>query len=279
MFGVSPAYFISRFGDRFQPAQVAGCLEDIKAIGYDAYQLEVYHPETLDAWVNEGTARVVAAGERVGLVPSQFVAHFLLHGFRSPQSIADDFGLEEMERVVRMLESAPQCKVITVPLPGFETPSGGFDYAETFERCVRKLGRMAETAKRSGYVVGLEILPGAIVSGTDGFVRLLDALPDSGIGYNFDTGHAWAQKEPVEMIPLKLGKRITGTHLCDNDGGVNHSLGPGRGSINWDRTIGAIVASGYKGSWDVEIKCDPSEVEGEYRAALEYVRDRVNSWS
>lgn len=277
MFGVSPAYFISVHGDRFQPAQVAESLEGIKAIGYDAFQLEVYHPETLDSWVTEGTARVLEAGERLGLVPSQFVAHFLLNGFKSPQTVADDFGLREMERVVRMLESAPECKVITVPLPGFEAPADEFDYASMFDTCVRKLGRMVDTAHREGYAVGLEILPGAIVSGTDGVLRIMEALPDSRIGYNFDTGHAWAQKEPVELIPLKLRDRITGTHLCDNDGGVNHSLGPGRGTIDWERTIAAILASGYAGSWDIEIKCDPSDVESEYRGALEYVRRLVGS--
>jgi sugar phosphate isomerase/epimerase len=70
----------------------------------------------------------------------------------------------------------------------------------------------------------LEILPSAIVGGIDGFIRLCERLGTASLGLNFDTGHAWASKENLYLIPAKLGRQIVGTHLCDNFGNENLSL-------------------------------------------------------
>ena len=56
---------------------------------------------------------------------------------------------------------------------------------------------------------------------------------DIDTGYNLNTGHAWASGHPVESFLKQLSGMILGTHLCDNDGVVNLSLRPGKGSINF----------------------------------------------
>ena len=43
--GVSPAYFISRYSDRFTPAEVADGLAAVVELGCKSFQLEVYHRE------------------------------------------------------------------------------------------------------------------------------------------------------------------------------------------------------------------------------------------
>ena len=94
----------------------------------------------------------------------------------------------------------------------------------------------------AGRRMALEILPGAVVGGIDGFLRLCEHIGSDTLGLNFDTGHAWACKENLYLIPAKLGERILGTHLCDNFGGENLSLRPGAGSIDWPRLIAALQA-------------------------------------
>jgi sugar phosphate isomerase/epimerase len=278
LFGVSPAYFISAFTDRFTPEQCVSAVAELRELGFTGYQLEVFHPDTLARWVEDGTRRVVEAGRKLGLRPSQFVGHFLLHSFDGPDSLRSSSGIKEMEQVVRMLSEFPECGVITVPLPRFVAEQSASDargnYGAMFDACANKLRRMLEVVEGSGRRMALEILPGALVSGSDGYLRLRDAVGPS-LGYNFDSGHAWAQKEPVEFLPEKLAGSIYGTHLCDNDGGVNESLRPGRGTIGWDATIDSLLKSGYPGAIDLEIKCAPSDVATEYSEGLRYIQERI----
>ncbi|HSM90777.1 MAG TPA: sugar phosphate isomerase/epimerase, partial [Desulfobacterales bacterium] len=94
-------------------------------------------------------------------------------------------------------------------------------------------------------------------------------------GLNFDTGHAWACKENLYLIPAKLGPRIIGTHLCDNFGHENLSLRPGAGSIDWTRLVAALKACGYNGPWDIEIVCPPNSVAEEYGAGRRFIEALV----
>ena len=100
--------------------------------------------------------------------------------------------------------------------------------------------------------------------GIDGFLRLCEHLGSDSLGLNFDTGHAWACKENLYLIPAKLGPRILGTHLCDNFGNENLLLRPGAGSIDWQRLIAALKVCGYNGTLDIEIVCKPDDTLREY---------------
>ncbi len=99
--------------------------------------------------------------------------------------------------------------------------------------------------------------------------KLDDKLNDieiiEGKKLNFDTGHAWASKENLYLIPAKLGKRIAGTHLCDNFQNENLSLRPGAGSIDWPRIVKALRLAGYDGWFDLEIICRLVMIHKEYR--------------
>jgi sugar phosphate isomerase/epimerase len=123
----------------------------------------------------------------------------------------------------------------------------------------------------AGRRMALEILPGAVVGGIDGFLRLCEHIGSDTLGLNFDTGHAWACKENLYLIPAKLGPRILGTHLCDNFGGENLSLRPGAGSIDWPRLLAALKGCGYPGPWDIEIVCPPQSVADEYEKGLTFI--------
>ena len=61
--GVSPAYHLSRYGDRFTPEDVAASLGDIQALGFSCFQLEVFHPDTLSDWLRRGAALVENAAK------------------------------------------------------------------------------------------------------------------------------------------------------------------------------------------------------------------------
>lgn len=278
MSGVSPAYFISRFGNGFTPQQVAGDLKTLAKMGFEGFQLEVFHGETLMEWESEGAFAVRDRSRDLGLRASQFVAHFMLQDFADPQRLVSNEAIEHMKTVLDIVDHFDECRVVTLPLPAFEcrTPSFVGDYKDLFERCAAKVSRLLAMVEDAGRRMALEILPGAIVGGIDGFLRLCEHLSSDTLGFNFDTGHAWACKENLYLIPAKIGPRILGTHLCDNFGNENLSLRPGAGSIDWLPLLTALKNCGYTGPWDIEIICKPEDAEIEYGSGRNFIENLLN---
>jgi sugar phosphate isomerase/epimerase len=278
MIGVSPAYFVSKFSNRFSPDDVAAGLEDLPALGFFGFQLEVFHRESLETWVRTGAAEIRRKSSDLGLKAHQFVAHFMLEGFADRQSLVSNAAVENMKVVLEIADLFDECRVVTVPLPAFDyqAASNRDDYLFLFERCAAKVSRLLAMVEDAGRRMALEILPGAIVGGIDGFLRLCEHLGSDTLGFNFDTGHAWACKENLYLIPAKLGPRILGTHLCDNFGHENLSLRPGAGSIDWPRILAALGASGYQGPWDIEIICQPHEAAREYGTGRKFIENLLN---
>jgi sugar phosphate isomerase/epimerase len=278
--GVSPAYLLSRYGEWFTPEDVANSLPDIIAMGFSSFQLEVFHPDTLREWIVSGAALVSEAAHRLGIYPSQFTGHFLLHGFSSLQDLKSEFGISELQACIRMLEFFPNCAVITLVIPAFNAPVkeiGPEDYKKIRETFLGKLKTMIMISEDSGKKLALEIMPGSIVGGIQGLLCLIKELGSDHLGYNFDTGHAWACREIIELIPAMLENRIFGTHLKDNNRQENLSLSPGRGTIPWDILVPNLWNSGYRGCWDLEIKCKRDDVQKEYARGLTFMQSKFKS--
>ena len=278
MTGVSPAYFISRYTDRFTPSDVCEGLAEISELGFQQFQLEVFHVENLADWVNGGSQQVRQCSDGLGLRPSQFVAHFMLNAFSNASSVMSDSGPVEIDSVLEIVDRFEDCSIVTIPLGAFDSQGivERTDYIALFNRCVEKVGLLLELIEGAGRRLALEIMPSAVIGGIDGFMRLCDQLKTDTLGLNFDTGHAWAAKENLHMIPPKLSGQIVGTHFCDNFGHENLSLRPGAGSIDWPGIIDGLRASGYEGSFDVEIICPPEAVRQEYGQGRAYIEALIN---
>ncbi|HUX14507.1 MAG TPA: sugar phosphate isomerase/epimerase family protein [Spirochaetia bacterium] len=272
--GVSPAYFISRYGEDFSPKNVAEGLGLLKELGYDAFQLEVFDPNTLDEWVEEGAQIVRGEARRLGLVATQFVAHFMLHGFVSADTVKGSNEIESARKIIRIVERFDECRLVTLPMGPYRPElTGTFRHADQWEKMRHRLSAVASIFAGADLRMAIELIPGAFFAGTDGLAQIINELGPETVGYNFDTGHANACKENVAIVPYRFGRKILGTHLCDNLGNENLSLRPGEGNIDWDAVFGALAATGYEGSLDVEIRCDPEDVTDKYDRALRAIRE------
>jgi sugar phosphate isomerase/epimerase len=275
--GVSPAYFISRFGDRFTADQMVTGLEEVAAMGFGGFQPEVFHRGALLDWQKRGAPLVARQAEALGLQATQFVAHFMLHAFSAPQHLENPAPLEDILAVIDTVAHFDNCRIITVPIGLFEAtetdPTG--KAGDHFRRFRDRIGRLAEVVSAAGCRMALEIMPGSVIGGFDGYMRLCNDLGPDAPGLNFDTGHAWAAGEGILRIPERLGKRIIGTHLCDNFGHENLSLRPGAGSIDWPQLIRALIATDYDGAWDIEIICPPESCREEYGQAYHFMTSRI----
>jgi sugar phosphate isomerase/epimerase len=277
LIGVSPAYVISRFGDRFTAEQMAAGLEDVAAMGFGGFQPEVFHRADLSDWQKRGASLVARQARTLGLQATQFVAHFMLHAFSTPQHLEDTAAMDDIRRVIDIVAHFDACRIITVPLGLFEAAAGdpAGEAGDHFRRFRDRIGRLAAVVSAAGCRMALEIMPGSVVGGIDGYLRLCHDLGPDAPGLNFDTGHAWAAGEDILRIPERLGKQILGTHLCDNFGHENLSLRPGAGSIDWPQLMRALMATHYDGAWDIEIICPPERYREEYGQAHHFMTTQI----
>lgn len=280
MVGVAPTYFISRFGDGFTPTDIAASIPDIAAISGEGYQLEIYQENKAADWSENAVARIREAEEKTGTKATQFVAHYFLHGFGDPVSLRSDRGFEDFSRVVAAGTRFSTVSTITIPLPPFD--AGGTvrpsEWKSLKTALREKLKRICGMAGERGLNIALELVPGNILGSPEMVLELREEPGLQSIGYNFDTGHAWACRERVDLLPAKLEGAIYGTHLKDNTQEAPFALAPGTGTIPWARVIGGLLASRYSGSWDVEFICRPSEVQDAYRKAIAHVRETLRTF-
>lgn len=266
LYGVSPAFFLSLYGQHFSPEEFVQGLDLLAELGFSCYQGEIVTADQLAPWLDGGALLVHHRAQQLGLTLSQFVAHFMLDAFCDRKAVCSDAGIAEIAQVTRICDLFGKNIQITVPMGRYQESRPDED------ALISKLIRIAKIIADSGHRMALEIQPGAMVQGADAILACIGHVKYC-TGYNFDTGHAWASgSKNVAEFPLILGSAIYGTHLCDNNGIVNDSLRPGKGTIAWERLIPNLVASGYSGSLDLEIICDARDVPAEYARGLAYMK-------
>ena len=276
MFGVSPAFFISLYSNTFTVKQIAEGLRLLKKMEFQSWQLEIFHPERLTEWEDGGAEYLKDISDNLSLTPTQFVSHFLLHAFEDKKSLESSWGIEETERLMTALKPFTELKIVTIPLPEFRTEGSisSEEYYRLYSVFYNKLLSMVKTIEKSGMRAALEIMPGSIIDGSEGFLRLTEKEDFKNLGVNLDTGHFNASRENMPLLIGKLADRITGTHLCDNNGIKNESLAPGEGTVPWEAVVKGLKDSGLTGPWDLEIICSPENTEKVYTEG----RDRLKKW-
>ena len=175
-----------------------------------------------------------------------------------------------MKRVIDIVSHFSACKTITLPLSPFMIPSdigvSATWYTRMWDRLLNKLLHWDELVCSAQLRLALEIVPGSLLGGTEGLMRLIKETGHTTIGYNLDTGHVYSSKECIVATTAKLTGRIYGTHLKDNFGTENLALPPGAGSIPWKAVLDTLQVNGYTGSYDLEIACDdPAQVLDAYK--------------
>jgi sugar phosphate isomerase/epimerase len=273
MLGVSPAFVLSLYGHDFSVDDFCEALPRIERLGFGAYQPEVFHAAALPEWARDAH-RVHRTAEALGLVPSQFVAHFMLEWFASPERLHPAGGMDELKAVVEIVQAFPPCRVLTIPVGQFQPDwkAAGDDWRKQRGCLAEKVSRYLEVVSGAGLKLALEIMPFSVIGGIRRFLDLCHEIGSPHLGLNFDTGHAWACRELVPLLPFEMEGKILGTHLGDNRSTDNVKMPLGHGTIPWGPLLQNLLAAGYQGNLDIEIGCDADQAERVYRQSLEYLR-------
>ena len=277
MIGVSPAFLVSLYGPGYSIGNFCEGLQLVRELGFSAYQPEILVETALPEWVQDAL-NVHRAASDLGLVPTQFVAHFMQKEFSNPEKLNPRSGIDELHQVLDIMQVFHPCRVLTIPASAFSVnwdSPGATDsswWQEVHQRLVEKIGRYVEVVAEAGMKLAFEILPFSVIGGIGRFLALCNELGSLALGLNFDTGHAWACRELVPLLPFELHDRIFGTHLGDNMSTENIKLAPGKGTIPWEPLLANLLGAGYDGSLDIEIGCRPDQVRQEYRFGLDHLQ-------
>jgi len=282
MYGVSPAFILSGYGQGFSIEDYCDALPRIRRLGFAAFQPEIFFATAIPEWLR-GARRIQRIAADLGLVPSQFVAHFMLEWFASPERLGPDQGLDDLKQVIEVARAFPACRVITVPAGQFQVEWGSpaatseAAWREMQQRLIEKIRRYLEVVSCAGLKLAFEIMPFSVIGGIRRFLDICEQIGSPDLGLNFDTGHAWACRELVPLLPFELRGRIFGTHLGDNRSTENVKMPLGQGTIPWGPLLRNLHAAGYRGSLDIEIGCPAGEVEQPYRQGLEHLQELVDT--
>ncbi len=110
MIGVSPAFMVSLYGPGFSIGNFCEGLRLVKEIGFSAYQPEILVGTALPEWVHDARS-VHRTASDLGLVPTQFVAHFMLEEFSNPEKLNPRSGIDELKQVLDIMQ-------VFSPMPG-----------------------------------------------------------------------------------------------------------------------------------------------------------------
>jgi sugar phosphate isomerase/epimerase len=269
-FGVSPAYFLSRYGESFRNQDITAALPDIARLGYTAFQMEAFTPDAAVDWSGQRVRELARSASLNGLAASQFVAHWYGETLTCFEGLRSNHGMELFRRVVGEVVEATGVPIVTVPLLPFVDADAPF--SDTWSVLLEIVAAAGRVVSFSGAILAVEVTPGSLVGSSFGFLQLSGEIGEPWLGFNLDTGNANAAGEIIPHLVSRIGARVVGTHLCDNDGKANSSDPPGTGSVPWKTTMAMLRQIGYQGSLDIEIRCAEHALENEYGRALRFVR-------
>ena len=277
VFGVSPAWFLSLYGEHFNVAQCMESLDILTDLKLTSWQPEVFFEEALEEWSDGASEDLRRKSADLGLVSRTFVAHFLGAHFSDERGLERKRDLDLLDRILEALENWEDTEVISVLLPPFEFdgPADTDQSRRWMEYLEVKLRSYVERIEATGRILALEAMPGNVAGGSGGLAALLDKDGLGKVGINYDTGHFHAAGESQSLVLARLGGRIACTHLCDNDGVRNLSLAPGDGTIVWDPVVKGLRSVAYSGPWDLEIRCPADAVKTAYTRGRELLERQL----
>jgi sugar phosphate isomerase/epimerase len=141
--------------------------------------------------------------------------------------------------------------------------------AGPIEDLVPNLKTIAEVAEANGVLIGFELLAerrGSPVFTLPAAVEMIEEVGSPSIGIMFDVFHSWPEPDLIERIH-KYAPYINSVQVCDarvnERSGFDREL-PGRGRATAGPIIKALIESGYRSYWEMEVFSDDGSYGNDY---------------
>ena len=165
--------------------------------------------------------------------------------------------LVELERCAKIF-SALEARVMNIHPCYFCPPAMGKDLI-TFN--IEALKPVVEMATAHGLTVVFENYK-APFDRVSTFKTLLTSVP--GLQLHLDFGHANFGLDSHEVFCRELGEHIHHVHFSDNRSRSDDHMPLGVGSVDWQKAINALKATGYDGTITLEVFCNDPKMQYRY---------------
>lgn len=281
-------YAINRYGYPPTMDETFRVLEEMKALGFDAVELEgVGEQNLLEVWEHRHALkeRCDALGLRVmnfcpilpDLISLEPAARArALDLFERGVELGALFGADFIQTdsyhaPVEFIGDRPYGTSIEYGKRFRVRVQAGYEPERLWATLVDTMRTCSEATAKAGLGFLIEPRVGENISNTDGMLRLIDHVDHPNLGVVLDTGHQNAQKEILPLAVYKLGKRIKYLHASDNDSRDNEHLAVGRGSIDWEALFAALRHVGFDGWVGVDVGGVP-DLNEQYRESIQVLQ-------
>ena len=288
--GLNPAFLFAHYGDKVFFNEIIEGATLAKNLNFSSLGLEVYCDSQYDAYTPKNIRAIREHYINLGLNSTAFVACAPRAKLASINAKVCDEGKRDFERIaditaelgltdiVALVTSAPPESVISYmdTYPGAPPKSillpPGSTWEGIWNSYIETVGECLEMVRKRGLRLALEPTTMSIVSNSDSYLRFAGEIKSKHFGILIDAAHLFFQREYLPIVIEKVKDSIFGFCACDNDGAHDYHWAPGRGKINWQRTLEALKKVGYKGYIDLEINVS-EEPNSTYQRAREFLEE------
>ena len=245
----------------------------LSAFGYDGIELAGFFDHaTLDRYPDAASRKKLVEWissknlEIAGYAPGPYGDFGRLPWATGSQAVLDEY----MAFFEASLQLCVDCGIEAMRIdPGdFGPLPRDADYDKAWDRVVTTFRKHAEQAAQVGVTALWELETGQIFVKPSEAVKLMNDVGHDNLKLMYDIGHVEAcialghnQVQPVERLEgghvefiQKMKGKIGHMHVCDTDSNTWHNafgthLGIGKGVIDFDTLIPAVVDSGYTSKW------------------------------
>ena len=288
--GVSPAFFVSLYSSRFTMADFLEGLDKAGSLGFESFQMEIYHAKQLDEWNKDSAARINDKAGLLSLKTSAIVGHYLMEDFNSAEKILDNSLHGKITGFLEKIRYMPPETPVVVPLP----PMEGVLAPDETAGCVEVIGEIIDLCREYGRKAAFEIMAdcilakaaaewdgasGAKFSGSEEMRgRVNNVL--SKVSILYDTRHINNIAKSKSTASYIFNKNIAATHFGDFTETASGPLLPGSGLIDWNGVLKILRSADYGGSIDIDIAVNRPSAEKEilesYGKGRKYILEKLN---
>jgi len=290
--GCAALYPITRYGFPYSFDNYMKALEEMRAAGFDAVELEINVDRDLDEYVGrieEVQQKLRSLGIKLSAVivvaqqafsTDTAAADEHMRRFDLASRFAGDVGCDvacicaympkeiEMITGTEIYAGSPATQIRVPP---------GFDWRAFWDNAVLRFRQMAQSVAARGQRLVIENRVGDFVNTSDGALKLVEDAGEPNGGILLDIAHMYATKEYFELVVPKMGKRLMYVHLADNDGSFSYHLPAGQGNIDFPSLLQALKAAGYDGYTNVDFGgVPPDNIWDEVKRGREYFEKLIS---
>ena len=251
-----------------RPLDFTTVLDRIASLNFDGVEFGAFapHPDPITCSSSEQREQLREVFSSKGLAVSAVAADFDDASF-----LRGDDASAYLDAVDRNLDFCADIGATRLIINAVDPPDTPYEVGvETaFERLVRTWSECAKRAHARGIALAWEFEPCWAFNEPEQIIEIAHELSGPGFGVLYDTAHAHAvsevgarQRPDTPRLPggqVELLGRLAGTishvHLLDSDGSIHPEEGTtvhipfGRGNVDFDRVIPALVAAGGATDW------------------------------